>query len=278
MARLNAGFNGVAKPLSPRVKTLLPVPMSPALPPPETAPRAGSGRMFDGIARRYDLLNRLISFGVDRSWRRQTVEALATPAVLAPHEATVRKLLDLATGTGDMAIELAERYPHVEVIGLDPSTGMMEVGSSKVQAKRLNERISFVIGDSQELDFEADSFDGVTMAFGIRNVPDRLAALREMVRVCKPGAKIAILELSEPKAGIVGAMGRFHMHQVVPLLGSLLNGSLLSGSREYSYLPRSIAAFPEPEVFRSMMQDAGMRNVDVTPLTFGVCHLYVGEA
>lgn len=234
--------------------------------------------MFDGIARRYDLLNRLISFGVDRSWRRQTVEALGTPAVMAANEAKVLKLLDLATGTGDMAIELAERYSNVEVIGLDPSIGMMEVGQAKVQAKGLNARISFIPGDSQALDFEAGSFDGITMAFGIRNVPDRAAALREMVRVCKPGAKIAILELSEPKAGIVGAMGRFHMHQVVPLLGSLLNGSWLSGSREYSYLPRSIAAFPAPEAFRSMMQDAGMRNIDVTPLTFGVCHLYVGEA
>jgi demethylmenaquinone methyltransferase / 2-methoxy-6-polyprenyl-1,4-benzoquinol methylase len=224
--------------------------------------------MFDGIARRYDLLNRLISFGVDRSWRQQTVDALAFDDVTTP-----RTVLDLATGTGDMAVTLTQRYPKVSVVGVDPSTGMMEVGAAKVRAKGLASRISFEVGDSQALTFNAAAFDGITMAFGIRNVPDRQQALREMVRVCKPGAKIAILELSEPQKGLVAAVGRFHMHRLVPLVGSLL-----SGSREYSYLPRSIAAFPAPDVFRDMMLDAGMRHVHLTPLTFGVCHLYVGEA
>lgn len=232
--------------------------------------------MFDGIARRYDLLNRLMSFGVDRSWRQQTVKALGfeTPAegaCVGPD--TGLNVLDLATGTGDMAIALALRYPHAKVLGIDPSSGMMGVAAGKVETQGLTDRITFQVGDSQALDVADKSVDGITMAFGIRNVPDRNAALREMVRVCKPGAKIAILELSEPQKGVVGALGRFHMHQMVPLLGSLL-----SGSREYSYLPRSIAAFPPPEVFRSMMLEAGMRAVHVTSLTFGVCHLYVGEA
>lgn len=267
------------------------VPMSPAFPPPETAPQAGSGRMFDGIAERYDLLNRLISFGVDRSWRQLTVEGVGseTPKSRnawksgganrldslpgASNPATSATILDLATGTGDMAIALALRYPNVKVVGVDPSSGMMDVGRAKVRAKGLTQRISFELGDSQALAFEARSFDGIAMAFGIRNVPDRALALREMVRVCKPGARVAILELSEPQKGVVGALGRFHMHQMVPLIGSLL-----SGSREYSYLPRSIAAFPTPEAFRSMMLDAGLRNVHFTALTFGVCHLYVGEA
>jgi demethylmenaquinone methyltransferase / 2-methoxy-6-polyprenyl-1,4-benzoquinol methylase len=247
--------------------------MSPSVSPPEIAPRAGSGRMFDGIARRYDLLNRLISFGVDRSWRRQTVEALALDAYVGSSEQNGLKVLDLATGTGDMAITLAERYPLVSVVGVDPSLGMMDVGREKVRDKGLTQRISFRAGDGQALEFPNGTFDGITIAFGIRNVPDRARALREMTRVCKPGAKVAILELSEPQKGLVAALGRFHMHQMVPLIGSLL-----SGSREYSYLPRSIAAFPPPEDFRAMLVEAGLRNVHVTALTFGVCHLYVGEA
>lgn len=230
--------------------------------------------MFDGIAERYDLLNRLISFGVDRSWRHQTVAALGIEPPRASTAATSKVVvLDLATGTGDMALALAERYPHVNVVGVDPSTGMMEVGRKKVAAKGLADRITFAVGDSQALEYAQQTFDGITMAFGIRNVPDRPLALREMTRVCKPGAKVAILELSEPQKGVVAALGRFHMHQMVPLIGALLGGS-----REYRYLPRSIAAFPAPEEFRSMMLEAGMRNVHFVPLTFGVCHLYVGEA
>lgn len=229
--------------------------------------------MFDGIAQRYDLLNRLISFGVDRSWREQTVDALGFAPPQGGVGAECYKVLDLATGTGDMALALTQRYANVTVIGVDPSTGMMDVGEAKVRAKGLSARITFQVGDSQALGFQDQTCDGITMAFGIRNVPERELALREMVRVCKPGAKIAILELSEPQKGVMAALGRFHMHQLVPLLGSLL-----SGSREYSYLPRSIAAFPPPDDFRSMMLDAGMRSVRVTPLTFGVCHLYVGEA
>lgn len=251
--------------------------------------------MFDGIAERYDLLNRLISFGVDRSWRHQTVEAVGLdakhagagtsgagtsseanclegqPAVSSANSTAT--ILDLATGTGDMAIALAARYPNIKVVGVDPSAGMMDVGRAKVQSKGLSQRVSFQLGDGQALSFDDRTFDGITMAFGIRNVPDRERALREMVRVCKPGAKVAILELSEPRKGVLGALGRFHMHQMVPLIGSLL-----SGSREYSYLPRSIAAFPTPKTFRSMMLDAGMHSVHFTALTFGVCHLYVGEA
>jgi demethylmenaquinone methyltransferase / 2-methoxy-6-polyprenyl-1,4-benzoquinol methylase len=228
--------------------------------------RAGSGQMFDGIAERYDLLNRVISLGVDQRWRQQTVESLALDPI-AP-----ARVLDLATGTGDLAILLAQRYPKVEVVGVDPSANMMAVGKRKIRARELTQRINFVEGDAQRLPLDDSSFDGLTMAFGIRNVPDRARALREMARVLRPGAKAAILELSEPQDGFFGALGRFHMHRVVPWVGALL-----SGEREYRYLPQSIAAFPKPGAFAQMMQDAGFEMRAVVPFTFGVCQLFVGE-
>lgn len=222
--------------------------------------------MFDGIARRYDLLNRVISLGVDQRWRQQTVEALALD------ETRETRVLDLATGTGDLAILLAKRYPKVHVTAVDPSLNMMAVGKQKVSTRGLVERVEFVLGDAEQLPLPPDSFDGLTMAFGIRNVPDRERALREMVRVLRPGAKAAILELSEPQEGVFGALGRFHMHRVVPWVGALL-----SGEREYRYLPQSIAAFPRPDAFAEMMRGAGFTVRAVTPFTFGVCQLFVGE-
>lgn len=231
--------------------------------------------MFDGIAERYDLLNRVISLGADQRWRRQTVEALGLDMASGTEatETTVPpRVLDLATGTGDLALLTVSRHSTVEVVGVDPSTKMMAVGKQKVEARGLTRRISFMEGDAEHLPLPDASFDGLTMAFGIRNVPDRARALREMVRVLRPGAKAAILELSEPDDGVFGALGRFHMHRVVPWMGALL-----SGEREYRYLPQSIAAFPRPAAFADMMQDAGLHVRSVTAFTFGVCQLFVGE-
>jgi ubiquinone/menaquinone biosynthesis methyltransferase len=143
--------------------------------------RPGSGQMFDRIARRYDLLNRLMSFGVDKRWRKRTVAALQLP-VDGPS-----RVLDLATGTGDLAIDIARRHRGAHVIGSDPSVGMLDVGRHKIIDRRLEGRVELEVGDAQQLRFEDDSFDGCTIAFGIRNVPDRAAALREMARVVRPG-------------------------------------------------------------------------------------------
>lgn len=222
----------------------------------------GSGAMFDNIAERYDLLNRVISFGVDQRWRRKTVAALELPSN--------GRALDLATGTADLAIRIARTHPGVQVVGLDPSTGMLEVGRQKVARLAENDRIELVVGDAQSLPFEDASFDGITIAFGIRNVPDRVAALREMARVVRPGGRVAVLELSEPRRGILGPMARFHVHHVVPFVGGII-----SGSREYRYLQTSIAAFPPPEAFAATMREAGLEVLRIEPLTFGVCCLYV---
>jgi demethylmenaquinone methyltransferase / 2-methoxy-6-polyprenyl-1,4-benzoquinol methylase len=227
-------------------------------------PAAGSGAMFDGIAHRYDLLNRLMSFGVDRRWRRKTVAAMALPAG--------GRALDLATGTADVALEIARRHPDCEVVGLDPSARMLEIGGDKIRRRELEDRVTLQLGDAEDLPYADDSFDGVSIAFGIRNVPDRARALREMARVTRPGGRIAILELGEPRRGPMAALARFHIHTLVPRMGALL-----SGSREYRYLQQSIAAFPPADEFAAMMTEAGIEVRQVEALTFGSCNLYVGE-
>ena len=224
----------------------------------------GSGAMFDGIAERYDLVNRVISLGIDQSWRKKTVRSLE----LEPGA----RVLDLATGTADLAIMIARLHPHVTLVGVDPSEKMLEVGRKKLTLGQLNERIELQVGDAQALKFPDRTFDGVSIAFGIRNVPNRLQGLREMARVTKAGGRVAILELSEPRGGVLGPLARFHVHSVVPAVGALL-----SGRKEYRYLQRSIAAFPPAAEFEALMVEAGLRIVASTSLTFGVCHLYVGE-
>lgn len=229
---------------------------------PSTAVTLGSGAMFDGIARRYDLLNRIISLGIDQRWRSRTVASLAL--------GKAARVLDLATGTADLAIRIARTHGDSTVVGLDPSVGMLDVGRTKVTSEGLDSRVELVVGDAQALPFDTDSFDGCTIAFGIRNVPDRPAALREMARVVKPGGRIAILELSEPRSGILGPLARFHIHTIVPFVGGLV-----SGSREYAYLQESIARFPPPDTFAQTMREAGLDVLEVAPLTFGVVCLYV---
>jgi len=220
--------------------------------------------MFDGIAHRYDLVNRVISLGIDQSWRKKTVKSLELAAGA--------KVLDLATGTADLAILIARTHPLVTVLGVDPSAKMLEVGAKKLQMLQLDERVTLEVGDAQALRAPDRTFDGVSIAFGIRNVPDRLRALREMARVTKAGGRVAILELSEPRSGLLGPLARFHVHSVVPTIGALL-----SGAKEYHYLQKSIAAFPPAAQFEALMNEAGLRIVSSSALTFGVCHLYVGE-
>lgn len=219
--------------------------------------------MFDRIAGRYDLLNRLISFGVDQRWRRRTVRSLALPAQA--------RVLDLATGTADLALLLARMHPDARVTGVDPSLRMLEIGRTKVEQAGLQDRIELCAGRAESLPYPDGSFEAVTIAFGIRNVPDRAAGLREMARVLVPGGRVGILELSEPPKGPLGSLARLHVHHVVPWLGGVI-----SGVREYRYLQQSIAAFPPAAQFSDLMRESGFRTVTATPLTFGVCHLYVG--
>jgi demethylmenaquinone methyltransferase / 2-methoxy-6-polyprenyl-1,4-benzoquinol methylase len=229
----------------------------------DAAVQLGSGQMFDRIAGRYDLLNRMMSLGIDRSWRKRTVRALELGD--GP-----RKVLDLATGTGDLALQIARTHAQTEVVGVDPSINMLEIGKKKITVGGLDGRISMQVGDAQALAFPDNTFDAATIAFGIRNVPDRALGLREMARVVKPGGRVAVLELGEPRRGALARFVRFHTYKVVPWMGGLI-----SGHREYSYLQKSIAAFPDADTFAKMMSDAGLGVTVVRPMMFGVCTLFV---
>lgn len=228
----------------------------------EATQREGSGAMFDGIAARYDLLNRIISLGIDQRWRKKTVASLEI--------GEKARVLDLATGTADLAVMVARQHEGAQIVGLDPSRNMLAVGTRKVKEAGLDDRVTLVEGNAESLPFPADSFDHICMAFGIRNVPDRARALREMARVTRPGGHIAILELAEPRNGALGAMARFHIHTVVPWVGSVL-----SGAKEYRYLQQSIAAFPPKEEFAALMAQCGLTVLAAESLTFGVATLYV---
>ncbi len=229
--------------------------------------RGGSGLMFDRIAPRYDMLNRVLSFGADRSWRRRAVRSMVGDRGEDPVD-----MLDLATGTGDLALEMTRQFPEGTVVGVDPSVEMLRVGYQKLRQLDLTERVELRQGDAQALPFRDDSFDGVGIAFGIRNVPDRSLALGEMARVTRPGGRVVILELSEPRLGWVSGVARGYIHHVVPRLGALI-----SGAAEYRYLERSIAAFPPVDAFASLMESSGLEVVACHPLWFGSCTLFVGR-
>ena len=220
--------------------------------------------MFDRIAHRYDLLNRILSLGIDQRWRRRTVRSLELD--------DSARLLDLATGTADLALLLARWGPDVRVVGLDPSAQMLAVGQRKVEEAGLGDRVELTTGDAEALPFPDSSFDGVTIAFGIRNVPNRERALREMRRVTRPGGRVAVLELSEPRGGLLSRVAAFHVHRLVPWIGSVL-----SGEREYRYLQQSIAAFPSAQEFGRLMEAAGLTRVRIHRMILGVCHLYVAD-
>jgi len=238
-----------------------------------TLPQLGSGQMFDRIAPRYDLVNRVLSLGLDKRWRRRVVRELGLgpkPSAKSKWFGQRPRVLDVATGTGDLAITLANACAGATVIGLDPSANMLAIARDKVAKRGLAERVTLVEGDAQALPQKNCEIDAATIAFGIRNVPDRGRALRELARVVRPGGRIAVLELGEPRPGVFGAMARLHSHHLVPRIGALLGGS-----REYKYLQKSVAAFPPPDEFAALMRANGLDVLEIIPLTFGVCTLFI---
>ena len=229
----------------------------------QTVP-GGTGEMFDAIAGRYDLLNRILSLGQDQYWRRRAMARLELRA--GDH------VLDLATGTGDLALLMAKTHPDIRVEGVDPSANMIALGRKKRDQTPFATRIEFHIGDGQALGHQDDTFDGAVVSFGIRNFPDRLKGLQEMARVTKPGRHVVVLELSEPRQGLMALGARTYIHHIVPRIGSLL-----SGQKEYTYLQKSIQAFPSAQEFLELMRRAGLDKVSATPLSFGAVNLYVGR-
>lgn len=226
--------------------------------------RPGSGAMFDRIAQRYDLLNRILSLGVDQRWRLRAIDALA----LQDGE----RVLDLATGTGDVALALAQRYPRVQIEALDPSGAMLDIARRKAQRLACHQRIAFQAGEAESLPFSDRHFDAAIIAFGIRNVVGRTRALAELRRVVRPEGRIAILELTDPRIGWLSPAARWWIHRAVPWVGATL-----SGAAEYRYLEKSIAAFPAPSQFERELQAAGLQHLQTISLLVGVATIFVAQ-
>ena len=219
-------------------------------------------RMFDHIAPAYDRLNRLMSLGIDRSWRRTALKWLR------PHRPAL--VLDVATGTGDFAIQACRMLPSASLTGIDLSEGMMQVGRRKVEQAGLAARIDFQREDCEALTFSDASFDAVTVAFGIRNFEHLDRGLREMCRVLRPGGHLVILELSTPDRPPMKQLYRIYS-RLIPLMGRLVSHDRSA----YTYLPQSIRAFPQGEVMSESIRRAGFSDVRFRRLTFGVCTLYM---
>ncbi|MER3555108.1 MAG: bifunctional demethylmenaquinone methyltransferase/2-methoxy-6-polyprenyl-1,4-benzoquinol methylase UbiE [Meiothermus sp.] len=219
-------------------------------------------QMFSEIAPRYDLLNRVLSAGVDRSWR--------AAAVAAALEKRPKRILDLATGTGDIALLLKKLAPEAEVVGGDFAPPMLELARQK--ASKAGLEINFVEADALALPFPEERFDAITIAFGFRNFADYDQALRELYRVLAPGGRLAILEFPPPPSGGLGALYRLYFTKVLPLVGGLVSGNAAA----YRYLPESVERFPEPEMLGTMMGSAGFRS-QYKLLTGGIAALHLGD-
>jgi demethylmenaquinone methyltransferase/2-methoxy-6-polyprenyl-1,4-benzoquinol methylase len=220
--------------------------------------------MFGSIAPRYDLLNRLLSLGIDRRWRRFAVRQIG---VTGPGQ-----VLDVATGTGDVALEIASQTPaSVQVVGVDFCKEMVELGQVKVQASPHADRITFQVAPCEEIPFADRSFDAATIAFGIRNVVDRVKGLSEMHRVLKDGGRIVILEFSTPTLPIFSTLYTFYFLKVLPVIGGAF-----SRFSAYRYLPDSVMEFPSRETFKAMMTQVGFKDVRHYDLTGGIATVYVG--
>lgn len=231
------------------------------------APDRSSDRiagMFDAIAPRYDLLNRLLSAGIDRRWRAQAIRAL---------ELTGREtVVDVCTGTADVALE-ARKGGAARVLGVDFAGAMLVLGLRKLRAAREDGRVTLVRGDAMRLPVADSSADAVTIAFGIRNVERPEIACREIARVLRPGGRLAILEFSVPRVPGLSRLYLWYFAHVLPRIGRLISGH----GGAYSYLPASVGSFPPPPEFAEMLRTAGFSDVRAVPLTFGIVYLYVGR-
>ena len=221
--------------------------------------------MFDDIAVRYDFLNRFLSAGIDIRWRKKALQHLKSN--------TPKKLLDVATGTADVAI-MAERILKTEqIIGIDISDGMLEIGRKKIHQSGLESKIILQNGDSEAIQFDDNTFDAVTVAFGVRNFQHLEKGLSEIRRVLKPSGKLVVLEFSKPTSPLIKFFYTIYMKIITPNLGKLFS----KNKQAYAYLDESIKKFPEGNSFVSVMQQVGFRNNYSKKLSFGICSIYCGE-
>jgi demethylmenaquinone methyltransferase/2-methoxy-6-polyprenyl-1,4-benzoquinol methylase len=220
-------------------------------------------QMFNNISARYDFLNHFLSLGIDHIWRRKAVNTL--------REIQPKRILDLATGTGDFAIALLKLNP-TQIIGMDISSGMLEVGKNKMKAKHVSHIIDMQLGDSENMPFEDGYFDAITVGFGVRNYEHLEKGLSEMLRVTRVGGKIVILEFSKPKRFPIKQAFGFYSRFIIPFFGKRIS----KDEKAYAYLPESVAAFPEGKAFTDILSKLGYKQVESTLVSGGIATIYTG--
>lgn len=220
-------------------------------------------RMFDSISGNYDFLNHFLSLGIDIRWRKKAINLLA--------DGKPKIILDVATGTGDFAVETLKLNPE-QVIGVDISEGMLEVGRKKMKTRGYEHKIDLRLGDSENLPFEENKFDAVIVAFGVRNFENLEKGLSEMHRVLKPGGRMVVLEFSKPRAFPFKQLYNFYFNFILPKIGRLISRDPAA----YTYLPESVQAFPDGDDFTSILKRLGFNQTSCKPLTFGISSLYTG--
>jgi demethylmenaquinone methyltransferase / 2-methoxy-6-polyprenyl-1,4-benzoquinol methylase len=229
----------------------------------QASKKSQMAQMFNSIAGKYDFLNHFLSAGIDIYWRKQAVKIVGQnkPALL----------LDIATGTGDFAIEALQLNPQ-KIIGVDISEGMLAVGQEKIKKKNLTGKIELQLGDSENLAFADNTFDGTMAAFGVRNFENLTQGLSEMYRVLKPGGRIVVLEFSKPQAFPFKQVYNFYFKQILPVFGKLIS----KDQSAYTYLPESVQAFPDGPDFINILKQVGFKNTQWHSLTFGISSIYTG--
>jgi demethylmenaquinone methyltransferase/2-methoxy-6-polyprenyl-1,4-benzoquinol methylase len=221
--------------------------------------------MFDSIAKKYDFLNRFLSLGIDQIWRKKAIANFKG--------APIHHLLDVATGTADMALMAYQQIKPHRITGMDISEGMMQYGRLKIAQKGLSDIIELKLGDSIAIPFDDNTFDGAMVAFGVRNFADLEKGLGEMYRVLAPGSKIVILEFSQPGQFWFKPIYNIYMKWITPNIGKLFSGNKAA----YAYLNESVIAFPEGKAFLSILEKAGFKNIHQQKLSLGICSIYCGD-
>ncbi len=222
-------------------------------------------RMFDNISPYYDILNRVLSLGIDRRWRKTAVGLLPDRYAI--------KVMDMATGTADLALEIVRQRPHASVIGIDISQDMLGIGRKKVVEAGLSDHIELVGGASEQINYADDTFDAATVAFGVRNFEDTVGGLREMCRVVRPGGRIIVLEFSRIRTFPIKQAFNLYFGRVLPAIGKAWS----SDPRAYSYLYESVQAFPDGKDFGLLLEQAGFVQPSWQVLTLGICTVYTAE-
>lgn len=218
--------------------------------------------MFDRISSKYDQLNHLLSLNIDKVWRRKTAKLIAKS-----HPQTI---LDLATGTADLAIAMAKYNPQAHIIGTDISEKMLDIGKAKIAKQGLENQINLLLGDAAALPFDDNTFDAVTVAFGVRNFEHLEQGLSEIWRVLRPNGKVFILEFSMPEKFPIKQLYRLYFKHITPIIGKWIS----KDGNAYYYLPESVEKFPKPDVFRQFLSDSGFRNTTVQSMSFGIATRY----